>query len=57
MCVPACFNDKLDIKQTERIENKKKTLVWTQGSLFSFQTGDILLDISLLKLHGSLNYY
>jgi len=44
MCVPPCFNDALDIKQTERVENKKKTLVWTQGSSFSFKTGDILYD-------------
>jgi hypothetical protein len=44
MCVPPCFNDALDIKQTERIKNKKKTLMWTQGSSFSFKTGDTIYD-------------
>jgi len=44
MCVPSCFNDALDIKQTERVENKKKVLVWTQGSIFSFKSGDTVYD-------------
>lgn len=44
MCVPPCFNDALDIKQTERKKDKKKTLLWTQGSSFSFKTGDTLYD-------------
>lgn len=44
MCVLTCFNDALDIKQTERIQNKKKTTVWTQGSSFSFKAGDVLYD-------------
>jgi hypothetical protein len=45
MCVPSCFNDALDIKQTERVVNKKKkTLVWTQGSSFHFNTGDTIYD-------------
>ena len=44
MCVPQFFNDALDIKQTERVKNKKKTLVWTQGSSFSFKIGDTLYD-------------
>ena len=46
MCVPSCFNDALDVKQTERIENKKKTLVWTQGPSFCFKTGDTIYDTS-----------
>jgi hypothetical protein len=44
MCVPAVFNDALDIKQTERVQNKEKSLVWTQGSSFSFKEGDTLYD-------------
>lgn len=44
MCVPPCFNDALDIKQTDRIVDKKKTLVWTQGSSFNFKEGDSIYD-------------
>jgi len=44
MCVPSCFNEALDIKQTERILHKKKTIVWTQGSWFSFKQGDTVYD-------------
>lgn len=44
MCVPTCFNDALDIKQTERVQNKNKTITWTQGSSFSFKVGDMLYD-------------
>ncbi len=44
MCVPPCFNDALDIRQTERVENKQKTLTWTQGSSFAFKAGDTLYD-------------
>jgi hypothetical protein len=44
MFVPSCFNDALDIKQTDRVVNKKKTLVWTQGSSFHFNTGDTIYD-------------
>lgn len=44
MCVPSCFNDALDIKQTDRVVNKKKCLVWTQGSSFNFNTGDTIYD-------------
>ena len=44
MCVPACFIEALDIKQTERMINKKKTIVWTQGSSFSFKDGDVIYD-------------
>ena len=44
MCVPACFNDALDIKQTQRVQGKKKSIVWTQGSSFAFKAGDTLYD-------------
>jgi hypothetical protein len=44
MCVPACFNNALDIKQTQRIKDGKETTVWTQGSAFSFKTGDTIYD-------------
>ena len=44
MCVPPCFNDALDIKQTDRVVNKEKTLVWTQGSSFHFNTGDTIYN-------------
>lgn len=46
MHVPSCFHAALDIKLTERKENGKSVLVWTQGSFFSFKTGDILYDTS-----------
>lgn len=50
MCVPASFNDALDIKITARVIRKQlddgswlKTTeeVWTQGATFSFSQGDI----------------
>lgn len=44
MCVPACFNNALDIKQTPRIKDGKEMSVWTQGSAFSFKTGDTIYD-------------
>jgi len=44
MCVPSCFNDALDIKRTERVKSRKKRLVWTQGSWFSFKRGDTVYD-------------
>ncbi len=46
MYVPICFNDALDIKQTERVDGKKKNLMWSQGSTFSFKAGDTLYDTS-----------
>lgn len=39
------FADALDIKLTERVVKKKKTLVWTQGSVFDFHAGYTLYDI------------
>lgn len=44
MCALTCFNEALDIKQTERVQNKNKTTVWTQGSSFAFKAGDMLYD-------------
>ncbi len=44
MCVPPCFNEALDIKRTERVKNKEKSRIWTQGSWFSFNRGDTLYD-------------
>ena len=51
MCVPACFNEALDIRLTERVDKKKrleskdrKKRVWTQGSSFAFARGDTLYD-------------
>jgi hypothetical protein len=44
MCVPDCFNNALDIKQTPRIKDGKESSVWTQGSAFSFKTGDTIYD-------------
>jgi hypothetical protein len=44
MCVPSCFNESLDIKRTVRVKGKKKDLVWTQGSWFSFKRGDTVYD-------------
>lgn len=44
MCVPSYFNDPLDIRQTERIENGVKRTVWTQGGNFSFKPGYMIHD-------------
>ena len=44
MCVPSCFHEALDIKQTVRVIDGKKQLIWTQGSHFSFKQGDIIYD-------------
>jgi hypothetical protein len=44
MCVPACFNNALDIRLTARKMKGRDTLVWTQGSAFSFKAGDTLYD-------------
>ena len=42
--VPACFNDALDIRQTERVVEGKTVSIWTQGANFDFNTGDVLYD-------------
>ncbi len=42
--VPSRFNDALDIRQTERMENGVKKTVWTQGGNFSFKPGDMIHD-------------
>jgi len=47
MYVPSCFNDALDIRKIIHTHNKKKTLTWTQGKLFSFKRGDTLYDTPL----------
>lgn len=44
MHVPKCFNEALDIKKAPRVIDRKPQLVWTQGSLFAFKTGDIIYD-------------
>jgi hypothetical protein len=40
--VPPSFNSALDIKLTPRVLDGRQVLVWTQGGLFSFASGDIL---------------
>lgn len=47
MCVPSCFNNALDIRLTPRKMKGEDTLVWTQGSAFSFKAGDTLYDTSM----------
>lgn len=42
--VPTCFNDALDIRQTQRKVDGKSILTWTQGSNFGFNPGDVLYD-------------
>ena len=44
MCVPSCFNNAIDIKLTPRKEKGEVILVWTQGSAFQFQSGDVIYD-------------
>jgi hypothetical protein len=40
--VPVCFNRALDIFLTERKKNKKAVFMWTQGTTFAFDIGDVL---------------
>lgn len=47
MCVPSCFNNAMDIRQTT-LEGE---LQWTQGSTFSFKTGDTLYDTPKAYFH------
>lgn len=42
--LPPCFNDALDIRQTERKVDGKKVMRWTQGTFFSFKAGDKIYD-------------
>ena len=42
--VPTCFNDALDIRQTQRKVDGKAVLTWTQGPNFGFSSGDVLYD-------------
>ncbi len=46
--IPRAFNSALDIALTQRIinskDNRKIAQEWTQGSAFSFSSGDILYD-------------
>lgn len=42
--IPDCFNDALDIKKTERVNNGKTNKIFTQGYYFSFGAGDTLFD-------------
>jgi hypothetical protein len=41
-CIPKFFYEALDIKYTERKEKGKTLKLWTQGSTFKFDTGDII---------------
>jgi len=38
------FNDALDMRLTESVQEKKATRSWTQGSNFAFKRGDVLFD-------------
>lgn len=51
MSVRSCFRDALDIRLDERVVDKQRTLVWTQGLRFSFKEGDIIYDTPLLYDH------
>jgi hypothetical protein len=42
--VPRAFNDALDIRETPRVLNGKESCIWTQGSRFSFNAGDVLYN-------------
>lgn len=44
MYVPPWFNASLDTLQTPRVKDGRTGVVWTQGSSFSFQKGDVLYD-------------
>jgi len=53
MYVPSCFNEALDIRQTERVKDGKKSLCWTQGAFFSFKQGDTIYDTPKAYEHWS----
>lgn len=36
------FRDALDIKLQERVKDKKRIMVWTQGPIISFKEGDLI---------------
>lgn len=40
--VQTAFRDQLDIRYTERVENKKTVMRWTQGDLYAFDIGHII---------------
>lgn len=44
MYTPSCFNEALDIRQTERVKDGRKSLYWTQGAFFSFKQGDTIYN-------------
>ena len=46
-CVPRAFRDSLDIKLTDRVIKKQKVKMWTQGTTFCFNVGEILYDTAL----------
>jgi len=47
MAVPEHFKEALDIKLTPRNFNKKTTMIWTQGKMYNFKSGDMLYDTKL----------
>ena len=47
MAVGTYFRDALEIKQTPKVTEESKTVIWTQGGTFSFSQGDILYDTPL----------
>lgn len=42
--VAPCFASALDIRLTEKVRNKQKYSVWTQGSAFAFEIGHTIHD-------------
>lgn len=44
LCVPAFFNNALDLKLSDRKRDGESLEVWTQGADFSFSVGDTLYD-------------
>ncbi|NJC88890.1 MAG: hypothetical protein FIB02_10265 [Desulfuromonas sp.] len=44
MQVKECFKSELDIKYTPRVKNKIVSYEWTQGTYYSFSTGQIIYD-------------
>ena len=42
--LPKAFRQELDIRLTERMEDGKKTLRWTQGPFYCFSEGHIIYD-------------
>ncbi len=47
--VGTCFSDDLDCKLQQRVKDKQKYWLWTQGNVFAFKTGSIFYDVPVAR--------